>query len=306
MVRRGSWGKSSEISFQARDTFRDRRPGRAPQSSLTEGRNPCARGDRCSASTVTLIDGETLTEPGRTDDVYCVKCGDRVWRVLAGMPEQWVRLHLELAVKGQATERVSGSRSAPIPPNAAVDALLREHIAILASWDERVRMAMGLSLPDTQLARRQRHGRQVADLTATLAAHLDILLGLPLDAMARIYPLHDLSRIPEGCYGRSNRTGGYAEVTVDLSGADAGEEILRLAHRTRSLLGETRMRERLDVPCPDPTCDRMMLDRVQGSEYEAECGNCGRLMSRAEYGQWVRLYANSLSSAEVDTRTTAA
>ena len=96
---------------------------------------------------------------------------------------------------------------------------------------------------------------------------------------------------------------------MDLSGADAGEEILSLRYRARSVLGETRMTERLDVPCPDPSCDLLMLVRVQGSEYAAECQACGRLLTEQEYRTWTRLYAATLSTAELDAaraRTTAA
>jgi len=57
--------------------------------------------------------------------------------------------------------------------------------------------------------------------------------------------------------------------------------------------------ERLDVPCPDPTCDLLMLVRVQGSSYAAECKACGRLLSEAEYHAWVRLYAATLSSGDI-------
>lgn len=280
------------------DSDRDCQPGQSGASQ-----HPCLRGTWCSASTVTIADDGTQgTAPALTHAPFCDKCRLGVLRTLGGIPELWVRLHCELGNKGQASERVTMSRrSAWLPLRADIDALLREHLDILASWDERVRMAAGLVLPDTQEQRkRPDHGRMVAAFCATLAAHLDRLLGLPAGAMSRSFPLHDLSRIPEGAYGRTNRAGGYAEVLVDLSGADAGEEILSLRYRSRLVLGETRMTERLDVPCPDPSCDLLMLVRVQGSDYEAECLACQRLMTADEYRQWVRLYAATLSTAELD------
>lgn len=301
-MRAPRWSVSFEDSGKLRDRER-----RHSNGSPLQGDHPCARAENCSASTVSMDSGEPVTTPALTYGTWCRKDYGRLWRTLTGLPEQWVRLHMELGAKGQAAEKVSGSRSAPIPPNAAVDALLREHVDILTSWDERVRMAENLVLPDTQLARQQRHGRLVGLLAIFLANHLDTLLALPADAMSRSYELRtDLSHIPEGAYGKTNRPGGYAIATVELSGLDAGEEILRLHHRTRSMLGETRMRERLDVPCPDPACDLLMLERVQGSDYEAECTACGRLMSRAEYETWVKLYANSLGAAEIRARTSAA
>jgi hypothetical protein len=284
------------------DSDCDYRPG-LPATA----QHPCLRGTWCSASSVTIADdGTQVTAPAQTCAPFCEKCRLGVLRTLGDIPELWVRLHCELGNKGQASERVTMSRrSAWLPLRADIDALLREHLDILASWDERVRLAAGLVLPDTQEQRkRPDHGRMVAAFCATLAAHLDRLLGLPADAMARSFPLHDLSRIPEGAYGRTNRAGGYAEVTVDLSGADAGEEILSLRYRARSVLGETKMTERLDVPCPDPACDLLMLVRVQGSDYAAECQACQRLLTANEYIQWVRLYAATVGTAELDAART--
>lgn len=263
----------------------------------------CARDIYCCGSTVTIgDDGERVITPALCHETFCPKCRLQVYRALGDIPELWVRLHCELGEKGiQGRERVDVSRSAPLPLRADIDALLREHVDILASWDERVRLAAGLVLPDTQAQRRRPdHGRMVAEFCATLQAHLDALLALPPDAMARCYPLHDLERIPEGAHGRTHLPAGYAEVTVELSGADAGEEILGLRYNARSVLGETRMTERLDVPCPDPSCDLLMLVRVQGSEYAAECRACGRLLTEQEYGAWTKLYANSLSGADAD------
>ena len=94
---------------------------------------------------------------------------------------------------------------------------------------------------------------------------------------------------------------GY-QVTTVLPTAPIADvtEILALHYRARSVLGETRMTERLDVPCPDPACDLLMLERRQGSSYEAECRACGRLMTTQEYRSWTQLYAATMSIAELD------
>jgi len=261
---------------------------------------PCARGLRCRSSETTIgDDGETVTTPALGYDVFCMSDRNAIARALSGLPEQWVRVWQELPVKAAAGEHVTMSRTAPVPLSMAADALLREVSAVLISWDEAVRLAAGLTLPDTQLARQRRDGPVIAATVRTLTAHLDRLLALPLGPMSRSYELHDLEKIPEGTYGRTNTIGGYAEVTVDLSGADAGDEILNLAYRCRAFLGETRMREALDAPCPDPTCDGYTLERVQGSDYAAECRACGRLMSTLEYGQWVRLFAATVRTADL-------
>ena len=85
-----------------------------------------------------------------------------------------------------------------------------------------------------------------------------------------------------------------------------GEEIHRLNYRTKARIGETRMRDRLDVPCPSETCDLLMLERVQGSEYSAECRACGRLLSEQEYLAWTRLYIATVSHKDLPQRKLAA
>jgi hypothetical protein len=261
---------------------------------------PCARAQRCRSSETVINDaGESVTTPALGYDTFCQADRNAIARALSGLPEQWVRVHGELSVKAAAGEHVTMSRSAPVPLSMAADALLREVSAVLVSWDEQLRMDVGLTLPDTQLARQRRDGRVIAAVVRTLSAHLDRLLALPAGPMSRSFELHDLEKIPEGTYGRTNTIGGYAEVTVDLSGADAGEEILTLAYRCRAFLGETRMREALDAPCPDPSCSGYTLERVQGSSYAAECRACGRLMSDTEYQMWVRLFVATVSTADL-------
>jgi hypothetical protein len=244
--------------------------------------------------------GESVTTPALGYDTFCQADRNLIFRALCGLPELWVRLHQELSVKATAGEHVTMSRSAPVPVNLAADALMREVLSVLTSWDEAVRMDAGLTLPDTQLARRRRDGFVITAVDKTLRAHFDRLIGLTAEAMSRSYGIDgDLEKIPEGCYGRTNLIGGYCEVSVELSGADAAEEILTLAYRCRAFLGETRMTERLDAPCPDPSCDGYTLVRVQGSDYAAECTACSRLMTALEYGQWVRLFVATVSTADL-------
>jgi len=261
---------------------------------------PCARGLRCRSSETTISDdGESVTTPALGYDTFCQSDRNAIARALSGLPEQWVRVWQELPVKAAAGEHVTMSRTAPVPLSMAADALLREVSAVLCSWDEQVRMAAGLTLPDTQLARQRRDGPVIAAVVRTLAAHLDRLLALPAGPMSRSFELHDLAKIPEGTYGRTNTIGGYCEVTVELSGADAGDEILNLAYRCRAFLGETRLRERLSCPCPDPSCNGFTLEKVQGSNYAAECTSCQRLMTEGEFLVWTRIYTAGLTENDI-------
>lgn len=249
-------------------------------------------------------DGESVTTPALGYGVFCRSDRDMIARTLSGIPEQWVRVHQELSIKAAGTERVSGSRSAPIPANMAADAILREVIAVLVSWEECVRVAAGLTLPDTQLARRRRDSVAVTGAVRTLSAHLDRLVALPAAPMSRAFELHNLERIPEGAYGRTNTIGGYCEVTVDLSGVDAAEEILSLSRRCKAFVGDTRMREALNVPCPDPSCSGFSLEHIQGSAYAAECRACGRLMTTGELGTWTKIFTAGLDHRDIPASAT--
>ena len=245
-------------------------------------------------------EGESVTTPALGWETFCQPDRNMIFRALCNLPELFVRLHQELSVKAAGTEHITMSRTAPVPVNLAADALMREVLSVLTSWDEAVRMDAGLTLVDTELSRRRRDGFVVTAVDKTLRAHFGRLLDLTADAMSRSYSIDgDLGKIPEGCHGRTNLIGGYAEVTVELSGVDAAEEILRLERRCRAFLGETRMRERLDVPCPDPSCESFSLERVQGSNYGAECNQCGRLLLASELATWARIFTAGLTLADI-------
>lgn len=60
--------------------------------------------------------------------------------------------------------------------------------------------------------------------------------------------------------------------------ADVAEHLLDHHARLRSLLGQTRLVQKLPAPCP--TCDVAALTRSVGS---IDCGNCGRHIDEDEY-----------------------
>lgn len=251
----------------------------------------CARAEKCADAET----GDDGTQSGAwTERTFCDRDTRNISRCIAGAPEQWVTLHLEIGNKRQqAADRVSGSRTPPIPLRADVDALLREYVSVFASWDERVRAAAGLTLPDTGLSRRRRDAVALAAAARLLAAHLDRLLGLPAEPMARAVPLHRIGDdVPEGVRGRVRLDAGYADVPLDLSGADAGLEILGLHYRGRRLAGLTRRPAVVLSGVPCKQCDLVELAEPQDRpQYKSECGSCGHLMTAAEYSSWVGQYA---------------
>jgi hypothetical protein len=242
----------------------------------------CAQGDWCRG--YRIEDGKRL--PALTPRPFCEPCTRLIARNLDDLPARYAQLYAELGNKGQAAERVSGTREAPVPVRLDIDALMREIIDVLASWDERVRATAGLSFPGTQATRRRRDGTAITGYTETLALRLSALLTLQAEPMRRDIPIEE---IRPGDTGIVHASAGYASVNRDLSGIDAGLEILTLHRRCRAKLAETRRRDHLDVPCPG--CDALGLERDDGSDWAAECTQCGRQLNQDQYELWTRQLA---------------
>jgi hypothetical protein len=214
------------------------------------------------------------------------------------MPEKYVELRTQLGAKSQVTEdKVSGSRTPPVPVRLDFDAIIRDMLLILCSWDEAVACAERLDRPYTAASLRRRDEVALPAAVTTLVAHFDTLLGLPRQPMARIRSLRAAADLPAGTAGFVHEDAAYAEVNLELDGADAGLEIIHLHWRARSALRMTSPPpEKLDgIPCRK--CEMLSLERAapprspEGAEYWSECAQCGHLMSRDEYVQWVKLYA---------------
>jgi hypothetical protein len=242
----------------------------------------CAQGDWCRG--YRIEDGKRL--PALTPRPFCEPCTRLIAKNLDEIPERFAQLHAELGNKGQAAERVSGTREAPVPVRLDIDALMREIITVLASWDERVRQTAGLTFPGTGATRRRRDGTAVTGYVETLALRLSALLTLQAEPMRRDIPLGE---VRPGDTGVVHVSAEYASVNRELSGVDAGLEILTLHRRCRAKLAETRRRDHLDVPCPG--CDALGLERDDGSDHAAECTQCGRQLTPDQYEMWTRQLA---------------
>jgi hypothetical protein len=220
-----------------------------------------------------------------------------VARCLDELPEKYVDLRSQLGSKTpQGDDRVSGSRTPPVPVRLDYDELIRDMLLILCSWEEALRTAAQLTPLDTVMSRRRRDEIALPAAVTLLIAHFDRLLVLPSAPMRRIRSMRSAAELPEGTLGLVHPAGGYAEVILDLSGADAGLEILSIHYRARSALRQTSPPpEKLDgIYCR--RCEQISLYRAappsspEGPEYYSECDNCGQLMTREEYIRWVRLY----------------
>ncbi|MCA1570775.1 MAG: hypothetical protein LC798_10755 [Chloroflexi bacterium] len=113
----------------------------------------------------------------------------------------------------------------------------------------------------------------------TLAAHVDVLLGLPA---VKVWEWDD----EEGTDGQW--------VPVRLDGAAAAGRLLELRGRIRAALGETRGRDHLrGVECRRPECAQKTLYREHGTDV-IECDSCGDEWSYDELQRWTRMLAGEV------------
>jgi hypothetical protein len=283
----GYWGEPS-LPYRVRSA-----PEPVSQPRLSRR---CGRGERCPGA---QADDDGVMVPAFAEEgPFCLRDYRHVARCLDELPEKYVELRSQLGSKTpQGDDRVSGSRTPPVPVRLDYDELIRDMLLILCSWEEALRAAAQLTPLDTVMSRRRRDEIALPAAVTLLAAHFDRLLVLPSAPMRRIRSMRSAAELPEGTLGLVHPVGGYAEVILELDGAQAGLEILGLHYRARSALRQTNPPpEKLDgIPCKK--CDMLSLERAapprspEGTEYWSECGQCGHLMSRIEYLAWVKLYA---------------
>ncbi|GII87088.1 hypothetical protein Ssi03_50780 [Sphaerisporangium siamense] len=254
------------------------------------GLTECARGDQCTDPRLLAVDGTTRRAPALTPRVFCAADEAVIAQVLAVLPARWRDVHAELGTKRQSSgPKVAVSKTAPIPLSENADELLRDIVAILTSWEERVAAVARLHI-DTDASRRRRAHIAVDAAARTLTKHLAVLLALPAEPMMRAVSLTTAATLPRGTRGLVREAAGYAEVFLDLSGADAGLEVLQLLRRCRRLLGETPPPvRRLDgVACGG--CGFSELREVlddDGVMAGARCWECGTDYTTMTYNELV-------------------
>lgn len=243
---------------------------------------PCARGDRCAeAESINTGGGRRELHPALGYRAFCDTDRGLVLRCLEGLPGHHAELGDRIGDKvGTSGPKVSGSKNAPVPINLTVDELRVDLDNLITSWAERV----------YEVAHLVGTARDFARMCEILGGHLDALLALPAEPMTRFIPLADADDLPDGTPIRRNHWAGYAQVVLDLSGADAGLEILRLNARCRWILGHTGKDQKITGRCF--SCDQLDVlvrpDSAAGLADHAECSACGTRYFGAEYAMLLR------------------
>jgi hypothetical protein len=260
------------------------------------GMTPCARENRCEERDYA---GNAQLCPR----AFCETDSGYIRRAVTGMPRTYVDLHGLLARSEQAEERVSGSREAPMPLAADVEAFMREIVHVTLTWEERVRAVARLSdYPDG-------HRRDSVALDhacrVTLGRNLDALLSLEPSSFWRPVTRKRVDEIIEERGGdgatalgsamhwwRLQPVGydvaGDAWEKITLDGTGAGLEFLNLAGRARGMLGLSRQRRRItEVRCDNRDCNGKTLVQYEahdgGWEPRVRCTACPNTYIGASY-----------------------
>jgi hypothetical protein len=188
----------------------------------------------------------------------CDTCARHVERAIADLPTDYTALNLILG-KGSTVggEPVRMTRELPIPLRPHVEALQREMVTETGLWAGSVAAVLNT---EWRVAGRVRPGWLLDRACKLLAAAPSVFLALRDEQHVRWE------------YGH--------RVLVSRDGLDGALEMLRLRHKARAYLGQTRLVHKLPVPCP--RCEAMALEREDGSEL-IECRECARRYTWSEY-----------------------
>lgn len=253
----------------------------APEDMTEGGQRPCVRGDHCAGRKSVLgEDGKQVTIPAPTYTAYCMACRSRIANCLADFPKRYVELGERIGDVGGAPSdvRVSGGGGTTSREtiNLGVDAFQRHIVEILVSWEERVRFAARLSDIDGH----RRPAVAVKAASGILAAHVDVLLALPHEAMARTLDLARFESIPEGASGVVHPSAGWISYNDEFDGVVAGGEVLSLHYQCLARLGLTPRHHDLLTACWECEVPGRLRrwDGTAGLEDVVRCRKC-----RAEY-----------------------
>lgn len=241
------------------------------------GQRECARAERCSDPRIETAGGKTVKLPALTYQAFCHQDRNAVAKALADLPLLFVRVHQRLDKTFAATAGgpvVAMSKTAPVPLSLPADELLRLVLDTLVSWEERIRTVARLTPLDTATSRRRRDGAVLTQAWTILAAHLDALLALPPEPMPR------------------------GDTIEDLSGADAGLELLQLAYRCRAFLTDTKQAPRhlSGVYCDCGFAELYEVLDDDGQPDGARCRVCREEYSHDQYIDLTRVRAEPVKT----------
>lgn len=211
----------------------------------------CVRADRCADSV--MVEGLVVGAAVNTSAGLCLADERHVRSAIAGLPEVYVRLNLQLgrATSG-AAEYGSGTPELPVPLRLDIEGLQRELVAEATRWAEPVSEAARLPW-DTQNARDSRPGPLLQHACSLLADRLPVLLALRGVAQV-VFDEH------------------HHRTVLERDGVDGALRLLALSSRAGRVLAVDRRVYRLPEPCP--TCGVSAIEHADGADV-VDCRDCG-------------------------------
>lgn len=315
MPRRGNWGRSSEVSFEARDSFtrRQRTRGRgvtAPPAILAPPPTPAAIAHRLQAA---VAPQQLPPAPaGEAADTGMRDCALGGWcegatvqrdadgKVTGRFPAQ--SYQAACAGCSAATAAALHSTEPGISDLPRLYALLAGEIGVPSQDTLGIHMPFGPSLPLRGDVDALMRGTVIVLVSwqSRVATHPQLRLSVPDPAAvarrpgvhvqhaarvlhAHLGPLIALEAAP------MDRTRHNELVTLDLDGGDACAEILRLYAQARSVLGEVspRPEELTGIRCYQ--CRYKALVRANAplkaddTVHYSRCKRCGHQMTFEDY-----------------------
>jgi hypothetical protein len=252
-----------------------------------EGTNHCARGDWCSERTSAWDGAEQVITPAPVSEwrPWCDGCEEWIGYCLRDLPGYWLRLAAMTGDPLQSETPVRTPFGPQLPVREDVDAHMRMMAAVLAGWEMRIRRVARYSLPQAEA--RIDTPEAVRDTCDFLRRHIRALLTLDRQPMRRTFSLPLSEEIAamiadEPSFGTGS---GYVSVMWPVGGREAGQEVLHLHYRCRSLLLETSPPAELLIP-PCRRCYHRALRRAWPTgtrDVFSRCDNCGDEMSSEHY-----------------------
>lgn len=233
---------------------------RMPGASVSDHR---CLSPQCRFAKVETIDGQPQKVLPQTEkpDSLCDGCISSIERFIEEATKTWDSLQEALGDRSmRGGEKVSGTKSPPIPIDVEVDAAkeaLTEWLVVAAA-----RVAETMNVDDPQpKSRTDVEQRRIVDACSRLITpNIDRLLDSPPDSVT-VW-----------------RKTGESLTYVDMAGTDIGLELDKVNTRIRRILGTTTPKQWLTLYCPD--CDTKTLYRtvdVRGDgnvRDEIACATC--------------------------------
>ena len=257
------------------------------------GQRRCGRGEWCSSGTIEFVDGECVVSPALTYRPYCDSCERHIAGLLTGTPKDpasamsalYGRLAAAIGDPVQADVWVPSPFGPQVPIREDIDAHMRLMADLIGGWAARLRATARLSAPQ------HAHGTagRMAEDSRELGGLVTVVLVMQPGWMRRTFrlPLSDEMAAWLADDEIISVTDHDVTVMTEVSGEDAGREILHMSYLGRRLLMETNPPpEILLVPCRQ--CTRRALRRAwpaPGADRDlySRCDFCRDEMTQGEY-----------------------